>query len=454
MDAVKKRHGVTQTLWINLCRFFVRAFYRKVEIHNADQLKEKRAMILCANHSNALADAVLLQYCSRHLIHPIARSGLFKNIFMRIILNIWQAIPVYRRQDSPDGTVDNDAMFNKVFEILHTNEIIMIFPEGQSHSDSQLRDIRSGISRIALGYKNRYRQPPVILPVGLNFSGNNYFRSNVFINIGEPLEISDELTIDNDADVRQLTEQVRSAMKEMIIEADKKDDLVFAEQVARFFSLRHKSLRKQNLRQKYNSQKMLLTVKNLLVDIVPDKLAHFRRHLLQFNRLCRRLGINDYNLNISYNSRTVFRFILRSILVITLMLPLGIIGFMHSFIPYLLTRAVANKFAATEDQQDTSKILVGTFLFSLFWSLQSWYVINHYSVMLAVLYIVSIIPTSLIALIIFHEQARIIDNLKVFLILVRSHYLRRYLLRKRKSLEKEMAELLKIARQHRKRSIT
>lgn len=441
-----KSLGLPQKIWQKLCCLFVVLFYKKIEISGVHQLDNNRPVILCANHSNALADAVLLQYTSKRLIHPLARSGLFKNPVLKIILSVWQAVPVYRKQDSGDVAVDNDAMFSKAYEMLAENEVLMIFPEGQSHSDLHLRQIKTGISRIALGYKEKYNELPLIIPVGLNFTNTIKFRSNVYINFGEPLEVSEKLEVSNKQDIKKLTIDIMSAMKDLVLEVDEIEDLQFVQQVERFFSLRHKKSRERSLSQKFKSHKLLLSVHNYLDHEVPDKIKSFKIHLRHFNRLCYRLGVSDYNLNVRYNSQVVRQFILRSLFMILIMFPLGLLGFINSYIPYLLTKISTKLFSKGKDQYDTTKILTGTLFFSLFWFFQAGFIYESFGLNMSLLYIVMLIPTSLMALLIEREQAQIIDSLRVFIILLRKSSLRRYLLKRRKNIEKELASLVKIAR--------
>jgi len=444
--SLEKPPGLAQRTWQKLCCLFVVLFYKKVEISGAHQLDNHCPVILCANHSNALADAVLLQYTSKRLIHPLARSGLFKNPILKIILSVWQAVPVYRKQDSGDGAVDNDAMFSKAYEMLANNEVLMIFPEGQSHSDLHLRQIKTGISRIALGYKEKYNELPLIIPVGLNFTNTIKFRSNVYINFGDPLEISENFEVSNKQDIKELTREIMFAMKDLVLEVDEVEDLIFVQQVERFFSLRHKKSRERNLSQKFKSHKLLLSVHDYLDHEVPDKIKSFKLHLRHFNRLCYKLGISDYNLSVRYNSQVVRRFILRSLFIILIMFPVGLLGFINSFIPYLLTKISTKVFSKGKDQYDTTKILTGTLFFSLFWYFQARFVYELFGLNMSLLYIVMLIPTSLVALLIEREQAQIIDSLRVFIILLRKSSLRRYLLKKRKNIEKELANLVKLAK--------
>jgi len=448
MEEVKalKSLGIAQRAWQKMCCLFVVLFYKKIEISGLHQLDNNLPVILCANHSNALADAVLLQYTSQRLIHPLARSGLFNNPLLKIILSVWQAVPVYRRQDSDNAIVDNDLMFSKAYDMLSENEVLMIFPEGQSHSDLSLRQIKTGISRIALGYKKKYKECPLIVPVGLNFTNTIKFRSNVYINFGDPVEINENMDISNGQDIKDLTNDIMTAMKSLVLEVDEVEDLVFVQQVERFFSLRHKKSRERNLSQKFKSHKLLLSVNKYLHQVVPDKVKSFKLHLRHFNRLCYRLGISDYNLSVRYNSKVVRRFILRSLFMILVIFPIGLLGFINSFVPYLLTKTSVNIFSKGKDQYDTTKILAGTLFFSLFWFIQAKFIYDVYGVNLCVLYVVTLIPTSLIALVIEREQVKIIDNLRVFIILLKKSSLRRYLLKKRKNIEKELADLVKVAR--------
>lgn len=457
MDEIKQKikFGYLQRSWIKLCLIFVKSFYKKVEIRGADKLLKDTPIILCANHSNALADAVLLQYTCPRLIHPLARSGLFKNPIIKPILKIWQAVPVYRRQDSQNngqdnGTVDNHAMFNKAYEMLAENQILMIFPEGQSHSDSHIKQIKTGVSRIILGYKEKYNKLPLVIPVGMNFSQVKKFRSNVYINFGKAVDINDNYILSNEQHVKDLTETIMGSMKGLVLETEEVEELAFVKQIDRFFSLRNKANRKRSMSQKFRSHKLILSVKNSLNKIVPEKIKRIQRHLNQFNRLCSKLGINDYNLNINYNSRVIRGFVIRSLLIILVAVPLGVWGFLNSILPYLLTKLAEYLFVKSQDQVHTVKILAGTLLFSVFWLTQTYYVYEYFGLSYAILYFVLLIPSSLSALVIYHEQAQIIDNLRVFYVVLKHRNLRRFLIRKRKNIEKELASLINIARKRNK----
>lgn len=444
MDEIKL--GYAQKVWITLCTLFVKSFYRKIEISGHYKLKHNVPIILCANHSNALADAVLLQYTNSRLIHPLARSGLFNNPFMKPILKIWQAVPVYRRQDTGGGVVDNNAMFTKAYEMLAENRILMIFPEGQSHSENRIKPLKTGISRIILGFKEQYNITPRVIPVGLNFSEIKRFRSNVYINFGKFIDINSDYQSNKEQDIKDLTADVTQAMREVVLETSQVDELEFIKQIDRFFSLRNQKNRHRSMSQKFKSQKFILSVKNKLNKIVPEKVSDLQRHLNQFNRLCKMLGINDYHLNINYNSKIIKIFIVRSLAVLFVLLPLALLGIVNCFIPYSLTRISILLSARGNDQVDTAKILAGSLFFSLSWVVQTYYVYYMAGLNESIVYALLLIPGLLAALIILHEQVKILENLKVFYTIVKHKNLRRYLIKRRKKIENEIASLIGLAK--------
>ena len=137
--------------WKRFCRLVVRVFYRRFEVSGKESLPADTGLILCANHVNALVDAVVMQAATDRLVRPLARSGLFSNPVLRPLLHMIGAVPVYRRQDPGANTKGNADAFSRCYQLLAEDECLIIFPEGQSHSDPHLHDLKPGAARIALG---------------------------------------------------------------------------------------------------------------------------------------------------------------------------------------------------------------------------------------------------------------------------------------------------------------
>ena len=102
-----------------------------------------------------------------------------------------QAVPIYRRQDAGGDVSRNVDSFARCYELFKLGEILLIFPEGQSHSDSRLRDIKTGAARLARGSIEATGVTPTALPIGLTFGDKGRFRSNIagYITAGKMLAV-------------------------------------------------------------------------------------------------------------------------------------------------------------------------------------------------------------------------------------------------------------------------
>ena len=59
-------------------------------------------------------------------------------------------LPVYRKQDDPAQMHRNDETFRRAIDALKDGDAVQIFPEGRSHSEPGLVELRTGAARIAL----------------------------------------------------------------------------------------------------------------------------------------------------------------------------------------------------------------------------------------------------------------------------------------------------------------
>ena len=140
-----------QNLWIFFCRAASRIFYRQIEVVGASNFPAEGAAMLCANHANSLVDVGILQARIPRVLHPLARSGLFKKPFLRVVLWFIQAVPIYRAHDPGSNTQQNTGSFDRCYELLAEGEALILFPEGISHSKPMMQPIKTGAARIALG---------------------------------------------------------------------------------------------------------------------------------------------------------------------------------------------------------------------------------------------------------------------------------------------------------------
>lgn len=448
---IKPKNGLAQTLWRGFCSTMVKIFYRQIEISDPANLPQTGPVILCANHANALADAMIIQAITKKTVHPIARSGLFKNPFLKPILSTIQAVPVYRKQDNETDMHQNQDTFARCYDMLDQDEWLLIFPEGQSHSDPKLRELKTGIARLAIGASNRGISP-YIVPIGLNFSDKGKFRSRVLVKINPAIDVTAELEqkFKNDPDqVKNFTRKIQQELEAVTINADSSQDIDFLHWLERFFAMRHGTYRKRSMELRFRALKKITQAQEHLRNECPAKIAQLKRHLQQFERLCNHWGVRDYYLTFDYRPSTITLFILRSITVILFVLPLALWGIINSIIPFILTRFIARKFSKGKDQYDTAKMVLGLFFFWIFWASQTIMVYKTTGTTAALLYALSLPVSAAIALFFRKERQRIWENLRVFVLFIRKRKLKRYLEGKRKRIETELAQLVRTAKKAR-----
>lgn len=432
--------------WLSFCRGVVSVFYRRCETDGLEYFPKTGPVLICANHANALADAVIIQAVLPRLVHPLARSGLFRNWLLKPIMAIMQAVPVYRRQDKDGDTSANVDSFQRCYDTFKEGEIILIFPEGQSHSDPALRPIKTGAARMVLGAMER-TVSLTVLPIGLNFSNKGKFRSNVFIKIGAPIDISIHPTNQDEATVRAMTKDIYQAIDSVTISVEEAEDLDFLKQVERFFAMRHGKYRQRDMALRFRALKKLNAAYQNLLVTAPEQLKKLKRKLHQFDRLCQTCRVNSYHITVRYSPGLISRFILRSLFILLLMLPVAIWGIINNFIPFLLTRYLARTFSKGTDQYDTAKMVLGLVLFMLFWAGQIGWMALHFGNAILFLYAVSLPISAGAALYVLRERQHIWNNLRVFFLFVRRRKLKRYLEARRKELERELARLVRLAKQ-------
>lgn len=439
-----KRTSNFLNIWQRFCRLVVRVFYRNLEITGLDNIPEHSGLLLCANHVNALIDVVVLQASTHKSLRPLARSGLFLNPVLKPILSFIGAVPIYRRNDPDSNPEQNQDSFSKCYELLAAKETIIIFPEGQSHSDPHINKLKTGAARIALGAIQKNTEAPKVLPVGLTFSRKGKFRSDVLVQYGEPIDLSTPEITDSFKSVELVTDRIKHALAKVTLNADSWEDIYLITRLEKFFALRRGKYRKGQLKDRFHALQRLIDAQRNLRVYEPDKVRSLVKQLRGFERLCKCCGIRDYHLTIQYKPLLVTIFFLRLLVALLIGFPIAIWGVINCVVPYHLTRYVARKIAKGPDQHDTASVTFGMFFFSIFWSTQIYVSYLLFNATAALFYLASLIISAPFALLLRKEYHIIIDNVKIFFLFMRKKQLRVYLETKRKEIEIELARLIRI----------
>ena len=127
----------------------VRTFYRFEVV--GEPVPADGAVLVVANHPNSLIDPGAVAATARRPVRFLAKAPLFSDPLVGWLIRASGSIPVYRRQDDPGQLERNEEMFRAVHGALESGSAVALFPEGRSHSDPSLSELKTGAARIALG---------------------------------------------------------------------------------------------------------------------------------------------------------------------------------------------------------------------------------------------------------------------------------------------------------------
>ena len=169
-----------QSIPVKLLDAALSIFFDRLEVVGDERIPSTGPAILTSNHPSSLMDAFVMLAMIRRRIHFLAAARLFENPVTSCLFRLGGALPVYREADDRSKLRRNIATFDECRRLLDAGEVIAIFPEGTTHSDPQVREIKRGVARIALRAESRhsFEMGLRIFPVGLNYTELGKFSLN------------------------------------------------------------------------------------------------------------------------------------------------------------------------------------------------------------------------------------------------------------------------------------
>ena len=182
-------------------------FYSSIEIIGRERIPANGPVILAASHHNALVDALIAGWIAPRRVTLTAKATLTDNVLLRWLFRLVGVVPLRRAKDetakTEGATPDvqrNASAFIYILDVLEKGGMILIFPEGISHSNPELAPLKTGASRIALEARDKRAVGNLqIIPLGLNFEDKGNPGTAVLAEVGEPISLDSlgEITVDN-----------------------------------------------------------------------------------------------------------------------------------------------------------------------------------------------------------------------------------------------------------------
>jgi 1-acyl-sn-glycerol-3-phosphate acyltransferase len=404
-------------------------------------------LLVVSNHPNTFMDPLLIAHFLKQEVYVLANASVFNSSFNRWFLRQLNMIPIQRKEDSNKVKYSNDEVFRKCFEHLSDKGTILIFPEGTSIHGRRLQKIKSGASRIALGAEseNKFELGLHILPIGLNYSKPESFRSEVFIQVGTPINSSlfkQDYQLNPEETVKALTEQIEDKLAKLIIITDDHEEDLLAKNIEKIYkSQLNESI---TLSEKPKEQNFLMT--RGIVDAInhfeehePERVEGFRPKIHRYLQNLQRLKLNDEWFGKNRQDKSIFWNSLRDILFLALGFPLYVYGLLNGYIPYIIPSFLAVRMTKYDEYIAPIMMVIGIFTFGIFYPLQIflvYYFSSSFWVML--LYAISLPISAFFALYYAHELFSARDKFRLFALFYKRNYLVAGLIAERKTLIKDL----------------
>ncbi|MGV3504019.1 MAG: lysophospholipid acyltransferase family protein [Adhaeribacter sp.] len=355
----------------------LRVFFRKMEVRNAHLIPAEGPLVLVANHPNTFMDPIAIAAIARPQVYFIAKSTLFKSALQAWLLHKMNLVPIFRREDGGPSGQANDQTFRKCYELLHRKGTLLIFPEGNSFNERRLRPLKTGAARIALEAEAQAQgQAGIrIVPIGLNYSDPTRFRSELFINVGEPLVVADfasHYAQDSFKAAQSLTDAIRRSLEELLVIAASQAEEELIREIEGIY--KYDLLQDLGLSRRQED-------KFVLTKGIADSIRYFSQHdpnrvralqdqLQAYLQQLKQLGLQDKFLRVNQAKSRLAPGSLRTGLFLLLGWPVYLFGCLTSYLPYILPSKVADNFFGEEEFRAPVMMTAGIFSFLGIYSLE------------------------------------------------------------------------------------
>ncbi len=378
-------------------RLLTRAFFKEIVCEGADRVPEDAGGLVIAWHPNGLVDPGLILANFPGQIVFGARHGLLKWPVIGWLMRAIGTIPIYRTQDatnlsSKERRDANEASLEALAKELAAGSFSALFPEGLSHDDPHVSDVKTGAARLyyrAVELTPTRSSQPVIIPVGLHYDRKEIFRSRALVWFHEPLRLPEELGVQSGETVdpdrrRTMLRGLTILIQETLIEVARSTD---------DWELHHLMHR---LRKMLRAERSLQTGEDPGPPSIAEREVGFARvwytyqawsekqpaeierlsaDVAAYDRDLEAVGLEDHELSVDPRLASpwwVALSVLQFVLVFLLIPPILVAGYVINVIPYYLLKGVTRLVAKQTKDLASAKIIGGAILFPLTWAIAAY----------------------------------------------------------------------------------
>lgn len=352
-----------------LVKIGMRLYYSEVKVKHSEYLEHDGPMIIIANHPNTLVDAWLVGNVCKQPIYFMAKGTFFSSKLKMYFLRSLNLIPINRATESKTKGVSNDASFEECYKVLEQGKTLVIYPEGNSHMERVLRELKSGTARIALEAEKRNggKLNLKVVPMGLIYLQAEKFRSSIMVNVGEGSGVTHHLAEfenNNSGASKKLTEEFRSQLEKVLVTTQSKEQENLIEELVEATQSRYRGEAK-GVEEQVEFMKKVRDRIEMLSLMEPWKIEEIQNLLRNINWRLDKLKIKSDFLDRKFRSAMFIRQILFSIIFSIIGFPIFLFGFIHNYLPFKTTDLIVPKLVKNLEYYAPVAILLGLVMYPL-----------------------------------------------------------------------------------------
>jgi 1-acyl-sn-glycerol-3-phosphate acyltransferase len=438
---------MTRRIIVALLKLAMRVYFRRVEVVGAENVPLDTPVLFVLNHPNALVDPAFLLTLAPRRVSFLAKAPLFRMPVLSFFVRAMDSLPVYRRQDEGEDVSKNREMFVAARKLLASGGTIAICPEGVSHDEPRLRPIKTGAARLALGAVGSGAVLDLkIVPAGLYYTSKTKFRSAVLLYFGLPLDVP-RVEMEPNGDpprtaVRELSQQIETALREVMLDAEHEEALQTIRRAERIFSSEDSGETTESLAEQLQLQQRFVKAYRVLRDNAPERLRRLEIRMSRFEAELTQVGVDPDDLSPPTSTSAVFTHLVSRVFLFLILVGPATLGVVVHYPAYRLGGYLATRLSKNDDDVvSTIKIMSAMLLFPLTWVVvaSAGYKLEGWALALVVLIVIP--AAGYLAILFFEGFDRFMGGLRAlaFFLIRRRFFVR--LLAERKAIRSEILAL-------------
>ena len=162
--------------------------YSYNKAHVRGTLPSEGAVIIAANHTSTLMDALVILRTRRKPTVFGARADIFAKPAVARILRFLRILPLARLRDGARSVLQNLETFAEIDDVLEHGVPFCLFPEGRHRPMHSLLPIGKGVARIA--FTSAGKRQTYVVPTGIEQGSYFRYRYPSTVTYGEPIDVN------------------------------------------------------------------------------------------------------------------------------------------------------------------------------------------------------------------------------------------------------------------------